>query len=568
MFKKDHKKYIVGIDFGTSCSGYTFILADTKDPESKIFECNNWKDTPTRNAGANKTATALLYKGEQLIDWGFSALVAFQNMDPKDIAAQNFSIVQNFKMDLYNARRSGDTCMMKKSCRYIRDFLSCMAEKVMQDIKSATKTGNVKKSEIKWVLSIPTIWEDEEKDAMKRLVHEAQIISKDADESEFMMVLEPEAAAVFCLKKSQCKVVEGDTMLIVDCGGGTVDLSVHQVEKSVLRASRGALSQSTVHTGGPYGSIVLNGRFAELLGEIFSHDFMDAIRGDSPRAFYDLIGVQWEESKCGMNDLTTPINITPPQEFRSLMKQRGISIPEFRSVTNKLRFTAEHLAKIWNENIDNILKLVDEQLTAVGGQVDYIFIVGGLGNSPITQKAIIDGFNKHARKKVFCPPQAASSVVYGASLLGFDDSLIRIRRVNATYGVEVKENYTQRNRGKYDELHLGETDDGWAYERLFEHFVTCGQEVAVDDVVEKSFEFEVGKNHVDVIVYKAMSPDVIYTDEKYVKPLGTLKVNRPTGNGVSNEIIVKMYFGTVMIRVEVFNSSGQAINHTFDLQEV
>lgn len=54
-----------------------------------------------------------------------------------------------------------------------------------------------------------------------------------------MLVHEPEAAALTVLKEVQDPIAmsEGDTFVVVDAGGGTVDITCHMVSAVQLRAA-------------------------------------------------------------------------------------------------------------------------------------------------------------------------------------------------------------------------------------------------------------------------------------------------------------------------------------------
>ncbi|CAB5380732.1 unnamed protein product [Rhizophagus irregularis] len=60
---------------------------------------------------------------------------------------------------------------------------------------------------------------------MRKCAYDAGIINEGSENLEF--TTEPEAAAVYCMKKKEYHIGVGSSFMIVDCGGGTVDLTTH-----------------------------------------------------------------------------------------------------------------------------------------------------------------------------------------------------------------------------------------------------------------------------------------------------------------------------------------------------
>ena len=48
-------------------------------------------------------------------------------------------------------------------------------------------------------------------------------------------------------------IIEGGRYMVVDCGGGTVDITVHEIT-----STEGQLKELFKATGGPYGSVSKN----------------------------------------------------------------------------------------------------------------------------------------------------------------------------------------------------------------------------------------------------------------------------------------------------------------------
>lgn len=72
---------------------------------------------------------------------------------------------------------------------------------------------------------MPAIWTDEAKACMREAVIQAGLIEHDDPLQRLELISEPEAAAAYCENKYHSwNLTNGNIFMIVDAGGGTVDL--------------------------------------------------------------------------------------------------------------------------------------------------------------------------------------------------------------------------------------------------------------------------------------------------------------------------------------------------------
>ena len=151
-----------------------------------------------------------------------------------------------------------------------------------------------------------------------------------------------------------CVFCAGDRYVVVDCGGGTVDLTVHQIrlpeghlkelyKASGKRTTQGGFallsahgltlmkcldqSQSPLFPGGPYGSIGIDYEFEKLLCKIFGQDFIDQFKIKRPAAWVDLMIAFESRKRAAAPERTNPLNINLPFSFIDYYKKfRGHSV--------------------------------------------------------------------------------------------------------------------------------------------------------------------------------------------------------------------------------------------------
>lgn len=146
----------------------------------------------------------------------------------------------------------------KSATDIVTDYLTHLHKHVLHEITKRWGEHMVSTTKIEYVLSVPAVWSDAAKDCTLKAATKAGI------GPAVSLMSEPEAAMIYCLKAGiipQNNMHVGDNYIVVDAGGGTVDLTTHeivQIEPLELRES--------VHgTGGLCGAAFIDERFKALV---------------------------------------------------------------------------------------------------------------------------------------------------------------------------------------------------------------------------------------------------------------------------------------------------------------
>lgn len=125
----------------------------------------------------------------------------------------------------------------------------------------------LKPSEIIWVLTVPAIWND----AAKQFMREAAIQAGIPDDY-LTIALEPEAAALFCRHLPSgrfrgeyvnlASLQPGEQYMVLDAGGGTVDITIHEV------VDNRTVKEVEAASGGPWGGVTVDQLFFKFLESI------------------------------------------------------------------------------------------------------------------------------------------------------------------------------------------------------------------------------------------------------------------------------------------------------------
>jgi molecular chaperone DnaK (HSP70) len=164
---------------------------------------------------------------------------------------------------------------------YLRKMNDGTYEQIKEDQKSV-ETGNkevLDKSKIRYILTCPAQWNDDDRAAMRIMAKDAGIITKDDHENRLIIINESFAATLFCETEIEPGVredafKEGNKYLVCDAGGGTVDLATYE-STSVFDKNKNTQiigrCQLTTDSGQMCGSAFIDNNMEDLLLDIMFH---------------------------------------------------------------------------------------------------------------------------------------------------------------------------------------------------------------------------------------------------------------------------------------------------------
>ena len=226
---------------------------------------------------------------------------------------------------------------------------------------------------IRYYLTVPAIWNDAGKAATRAAAIQAGFL-RDENDNRLTLVTEPEAAALFCSKAGLLNLKIHDAVLIVDCGGGTVDLIAYEVEEE----NPFSVSECTAGSGDSCGSTALNRNFSNILRtKIRKMKLPDGSR-TAGRVY----------AKCIM-DFENRIKA----DFRNNNQKWAVDVgieaefPEAGIEEGYMTFTNEEILQCFEPVVNRILELVRNQIIAIQAQnrtLQNVLVVGGFGASNIS----------------------------------------------------------------------------------------------------------------------------------------------------------------------------------------
>ncbi|KAH7023134.1 hypothetical protein EDB80DRAFT_745260 [Ilyonectria destructans] len=365
---------VIGIDFGTTFSGVAWAYSGQPD---EIEQVTNWDTEFNHCSDKEKTPTSILYGSQdQATMWGYSippnrdALKWFKLLllDEKDISKDVCASSQ-----LHEARRLRNVAN-KDPAEIIGCFLRNLWNHSIDTIKRSLGADLLQSSKFHVVVTMPAIWPHYAQQRMKRAVKLSGILDKrSCGETVLRFISEPEAAALATLKdlSKRSNTKAGDTIVVCDAGGGTVDLISYVIES----VDPFVVKECVKGDGGLCGGVFLDEEFINLIK-----------RKVTPAAWN---GVKKAEQKKILNDAWEH-GIKP--QFENQQRTWLFDLPEGCGVKSggfkrrrTMDLSSEEILSVFSPVVNKILKLVGAQVQAVIKKYStypkYIILVGGFGRS-------------------------------------------------------------------------------------------------------------------------------------------------------------------------------------------
>ncbi|XP_053390816.1 heat shock 70 kDa protein 12A-like [Mercenaria mercenaria] len=442
------KLLVAAIDFGTTFSGWAFSFKNdfkTDPTKASVKQWHSGSGTLT----TEKTPTVALINpdGKTLRAFGYDA-----ENEYKDLAAEEehgkYYYFQRFKMLLHKklGEKLDRTVTLEDALGrslLALDVFSLSIKYLIEDMMKVVNdrlAGTIGSEEILWVITVPAIWTDGAKQFMREAAVKAGIKTEN-----LIIALEPEAASVFCRHLSIDTTVDnkevplaifpdGTKYIVLDAGGGTIDITVHEVVPGGLKEVRSA-------SGGGWGGTTVDNAFKTLLTDIFGQDIYERFKNEDTEDWLDLWR-DFEVKKRGISlDKTAKISMKFPislinmfEERKELKLSTAIASTKYaENVTfsgDKLKFSPSVFQNLFKESVslttDHLKTLMKDT------SVRAILMVGGYSESPMLQHAVKITFKD---VEVVIPLGASSTILRGALVYGHSPQLVKERILKYTYGV-------------------------------------------------------------------------------------------------------------------------------------
>ncbi|KAM6484378.1 actin-like ATPase domain-containing protein [Trichoderma sp. SZMC 28011] len=415
---------IVGIDFGTTFSGVAFAFATNNEAKEDII--TEWPGAGSYTK--QKIPTVLYYdQYQKVVGWGPDIADA---LAPTGYPKPGVQKVEWFKLQLM---LSGNTYIDpinlpplppgKSEIDVAADYLFKLRQAMRSSLqKTLGEVFNREERNIRYYLTVPAIWNDAGKAATRAAAIQAGFL-RDENDNRLTLVSEPEAAALFCSKTGLLNLKVHDAVLIVDCGGGTVDLIAYEVEDE----NPFTVAECTAGSGDSCGSTALNRNFSNILRTKIRKMKLPDGSKTAGRVY----------AKCIM-DFENRIKA----DFRNNGQKWAVDVgieaefPEAGIEEGYMTFTNEEILQCFEPVVNRILELVRNQIIAIQAQnrtLQNILVVGGFGASEYLFQQIKLHVPPQFQSKVVRPMDSVAAIVKGAVTAGITERVITHRIARRHY---------------------------------------------------------------------------------------------------------------------------------------
>ncbi|CAG2244506.1 unnamed protein product [Mytilus edulis] len=572
------KPVIAAIDFGTTFSGYAYSIKDDYD---KYLERKTEQPKiicPTWSAGGwmtYKAPTCVLFRpNRKFHSFGYEARDYYQNNLKKEDFTKWFYF-EHFKMMLYKEKDKlskdkwlvesinveGNTAKKMKAVEVFAAVIEFFKGHILKALQvshgdgviinteglddSSSKTGVINNTgglgdgsskaktrkfcndDVHWVLTVPAIWDLKAKQFMRDAAEKAGIST-----DQLSLALEPEAASIHCRKqpvgveqtggyKAIASMKEGDKYIVFDQGGGTTDITVHEVT--------GPNSVKEIHQacGGHWGGITVNGEFYKFLVRLLGGFVINDVKKHHAGAYFELM-YSFEHAKTCFNEDTDKTTIRLPvawletyenstnQKLSEVIPQTNFK-NQIQLKGDKMRFNHNLFRSFFDYSIINVTDELDRlfKKQELSG-VHTLLAVGGFSESPV----LIDAVKQKLGEKVnvIVPRDPGLAVLKGAVMFGFEPGTIKSRVSRYTYGVAMQRHYI----GGVDDASKRPSHGNKLIDDIFDIHVTKGKVVQIGHFEPEHTYYPVVDEH-KCVHFEFFATEVTnpkYTTEAECKMIG------------------------------------------------
>ena len=574
---------VVGIDFGSSGTGFAYSYFDKKRIiHGQIDGASVDYKIPTE---------IILDDKNNVIKFGKDCL---QYLKEKGLDCYHY--FKGIKMHLYEKKNtiiSQNTGKELPLKLVIQKVLETIKEKAIKQISENRPSFAKNTEKIKWVVTVPAIWDEHQKSIMMESCIDAGLINRNADKSLFF-ALEPEAASLYCsINKEVDKnfFKKGEYYIVCDLGGGTGDIVAHLV------GTNNHLNEIHPSCGGNFGSNEIDKYiFKDIISKLFGcKDFNKFyIKYKKKNTDEDIDKIElyndWSELERKIRDfkegakknkilnnekLSIDFSLfkdifDEDIDINDLVKEYNDNILDYDlylSVKkNKKKWLVEfpykiifHYMKIQADSICKIINNINSK-----EEIKTVIFVGGYCSNDILVQLIKNGLKKI--KTHLLPSNPSLSIMEGAVLFGIEPSSISVRKAKYTIGKKINDFWDDKKHSEKGKKYFNKETQKWMCEDCFDKFIEINQNLKYEEeIISSSYSLNKSQTSVTMLFYKTEKPNPTFIFEKGITKIGELELvfGKEYEKYEDREIKTIMKFGGTFIDATVVHiKSGKSVNTT------
>lgn len=520
-------KLVIAVDFGTHGTGFAWSRVSPGNDAfagRRVDFHSQWPGAGDVTYPKNRTAL-LVTPNDELVAWGHAAVSAWRRQAPESTNR----LVTNFKMALQPDRGpalggnefppdpgggAGPAATPPSRERVRRLIVLCLravkevaSDRVLQGVYDA--------DDVRWCLTVPAIWDQSTRDLMRGAAVEAGFPN---DRERFVLVQEPTAAAMHCIRDDDRLGQPGTRFMVVDAGGGTVDITSYTV------GDLAALDELARPSGVKRGAEYLDQTFLDVhVTRALDARALARVRRTHQHALREL------ENR--FSDFKRSFDVHQDDEFYLPLPRdlydglrsvgvRGLQVPSAITVTGA------DLAALFDEVIADIVDAIGRHLAEMrsrsgvsGGEL--VVLVGGFARSPYLRARLREYVRGRGAELVV--PQNPEIAVLGGAVHYAYGQRPRSQRSPYTYALQVSAPFEEGDPPESKRR----TEQGLFSTDRTQVLVSSGQSLAPDTAVPFGplTPIDSSLTELPLTLVATTAATVRYWNESGTRVVGTCKVD-------------------------------------------
>ena len=372
----------------------------------------------------------------------------------------------------------------------------------------------------------------------------------------------------------------------MDCGGGTVDVCVHQV---LHGEDSFTVRECYKATGGAWGGIYVDLEFEKYLEALFSATFINKFKKNL-LPWHEIMrdfefwkrkveAVEKEEDDdSGDSDdddeefLSTdfaPIGIPHvfirecekhhKKDFEVIIKESKVKGVKMNMNHDKLQIKGKQMRKFLLSQINKIVQHIkDLKKTSSCSGINAIFLVGGFSECALFQQRMRKEFNTK-KCSVVIPFGPKMAIVKGSIKYGFDPMIISQRIAAFTYGIRESRNFQYGDNPAYK---FTTSDGDVKCSNIFKEVLHQLAPITKRNCLQNFIYCPVEKSQQEMTIgfYTTDREYTKYTTEPGMKQVALLTISLP-GYGKDRKVEVTLNFSGTEIFASAKNLQTQETVH-------
>ncbi|CAM9668792.1 unnamed protein product [Scytosiphon promiscuus] len=567
----------VAIDFGTTRSAWAYRVSGQADNKILVRIPDTARASPS---SITKTETAVLMSGRgrgELLAFGPAALQHYAEDDDEDNA-----LFRRFKVDLCEIPPGQTTAsrvtttstaghvvpllgVIKASLVYFKEDVLCFL--------SSTSGRPVSATDVNWVITVPAIYDDFAKNFMRQAAHEAGMIDK-VGSTKLRLCLEPEAACLAVATEDNpltCEA-EGGYMMVVDCGGGTLDITTyHIVSVEPLR-----LAEALVPKGGLWGSTQVDAVFKLWLRNFLGREWFSKIEKTETLVS---ITMAWERMKSEFpgQDPTLPLRLV-----LSALAQYGLTLSDMKGLREKhndgrplphcvggkkfmVTLPPPLVYSFFKPTLDQIAEcLRGIQRTSMRKKLRRVYIVGGFSRCPLLREVIQTELQR-PNCRVVQAHEPDTAIVKGAVMFAEKATTFNSRKARLTYGTRAWIAYVdsdpEHRRRRAAGMAFRDEKGVMRIDNAFSAHITIRDDIPADGVVTwrayRPLSLADKTNTIEIYASRSSNPKFVDEDDVFEVGQARFDLDMTKKTVADRAYRVELIFGGPELRVKILHRTEE-----------